>query len=1303
MKKIKTLFLIILVLILIAPALSLEVNSAWLEWRGETIEVVGERPQPPIIANLRFSLQEIEEVQRIVVDARELNIDIRSQNEFGYDSLEVLPRDCTLIDERYECIIRGVRVYLEESNPFIKFDVTTQDGEITPSTTELQLTIDNSKPEVVSIRKENCDENCMVAPNIAQKILIETTGSSTGFSRNNNVFFRVGNRYSAVSSCEDNICEGFITPSCTSGQTVNLQITANQGDPNQPSRDDAGIRLEGLRQQSFICDGVAPEITNFTILNEAGSEIVSTEDRPTIRLEIEDRIANQLIITANLESIGLNDTLKTTCTDKVDNTFVCTKSLDPIPSSGTYTIPITVQDNAGNVANKDIRISIRAIDDSEVNFWSVNEVILSASSINKRNLAYARDIFAEVELRANNPQITINTISLDETCTPLEGNRNYGVQGDIFGHRLVENADIGFISRFSVREYGENYVFRNRYENVSQLRFHCPVTITSKSPQRIYTHEEKYNYTVVINLRDEPGISGSIKQEIERVENNFNSFDDGVWGTFRRGVSMANTGCELASISSLVFQTLGITFAARETLLLPVVPGYQASLEAERELLQTQQQLKETMLEPVQTLCKYLTCQENPLEWLSNTAGVGSDAYEQLITQGPIADAMNSLVDFDSIGQTIRGGGSSLGHVIEQDAPSVSDVLNPYKSEYIAWASLCAPAIMHHQEEKMAIQCTYAECLSRGVGQLGMTVNDCKMQRDFSECVREWGSILDAFLPTAMIREYTGIITNILSDPVVLFGSGGLAVVCNAIPAGAGYGVCTSVRSSIALFEQITMEIQAWDGRLRSAQQLFNPQSICTGIFGNINQRNTYYEQLSRGRVGDIDSDLTDPMMPRTYSVELENGETKEMSCNFKACNIHDSDIRLVFTHNNISGANPQVGPENIIVFQGNTRRGYLNDIFTQNQDIINLPESEGTQTNGEESAEESGRGFFAEEEPRNVGGTSSEGSRTDTEGTTEDTNRDMSRIINEFRTIDELAEATVDIQAEFYRDVIQNPGVYGENTVAAAKNYMDSVSRLDLLLLDEKLEYDRIMNDPTSTDAEKKDATESLNELRQQRQELDNELIAAIQQDEFDEVFGFSNRGIQTAFGIARGLNTIKTLFRVDNFMSWSTIGLGFMDDFANFLETRIVRTEVYYCENKFLRSETSNSRPPMNFRTSSTAQLGAYMSGTITENPNPQEAGYIYFISGGIRAKQEGLEFTIELEDDRGIVRDITNQLFGRDTLLTRQNQVVALSTTGVLQYSSTRKYDRVCMVLKSGEITDYFDTVSSNTRICQRFIEE
>ena len=1319
MIKTKFLFLIMLVLILLAPALSNEVNSAWLEWRGERIEVVGERPQPPLIVNLRFMISEIENVSLIKVDARELNIDIRSQNDFGYASLEVLPRDCSSREQGFECLIRGIRVYTNESNPSLQFEVIKQGGEISSSSTQLQLTIDNSKPEVVSIGKENCEQNCMVAPNIAQKIIIKTQGSNTGFERNNNIFFRVGTRYSAVSSCEDGTCEGFITPSCTSGQMVNLQITANQGDPNQPSRDDAGIRLEGIREQGFICDGIAPQIKNVTVLNEAGSEIVTSADNLFVRFEIEDRIASRLQIRGLLDSIGIDEPVESTCTDKVDDVFICSVALQPITSSGSYTIPFSIIDNAGNLASTQVELNIRGIDERETNFWQVSDVSLSLNSLNKRNLAFSREVFAEVELRANNPQITINTISLGESCSPSEESSNYGSQGDIFSHRLVENADGGFISRFSIREYGNNIALDNRYEEINELRFNCPITITSKSPQRVYSYEETYNYTVRITLRDEPGLSTSIKKEIERVEKQFQDFEDGTWGKIKTVMDTVSAGCTGSQIMTGIFATMGITFSIEESLSQLMQPAtimtQEQRIERQR-FVQEQKEAYEKTTKPLEEMCQYLTCQKDPLELIS---GGAADWRDQALNLGGVLD--NKLVQ--KVDTTLRGSkpmGSFAtddksntktleGEDREERPDILASVLNPYKSPLIAWGTMCVPAILHHKEERLAIQCTYADCLHTGVGQFGMSVSDCRYQRDFSECLRTTSNLLDTFPVSALLREYSSIVQQAVSDPVLLFGTGGVALYCKYLAGNVfGYGPCITINNFAKMAEQITRLANM----IRNISTQFNTvfgdrRSVCQGIFSNINYRNDYYEFIRRGSIEDVPrGDFSDPFVESQRFWDGTNPESV-VTCYLDRCIHEGTGFTYIIPPATISVTsnepqNPTVG--DVLVYNGNSFIGQFRNTVRDPTPTPPPPSDTDGGTTPTPPTRDIDFNML-------IGG----GSTNNDDGSSEAAQAAPTTFFRvDPNAFDEkgnfIQRHMSKEQANKLADVVQagNPFNFPRNYWGYSDTGNDNLNA-EINRYEGKLHTNTIDINNAIKNENQEEVNRLINERREIMKNGARDISRKIQEAEIN--YSYSNHPWQSFFGLSRAMSGFKNLMGIDNFGDWRAKGYGafgrFMAGGVEAIDKYVTRAEIAICELRRTRSIASENKGNLNFRTNTHAQLGSYLQAQkiLTQHPTDGTQEYTYFISGGIRAKESDLGFKLILKDQRGIVRDITPEVYARSHLNTIQNQIVPLSTDGILQYKSNREYTQVCIEFLSA-YHRYFDvdrgTPNSNT-MCQKIVVE
>ncbi|MFT4311275.1 MAG: hypothetical protein ACMXX7_01465 [Candidatus Woesearchaeota archaeon] len=1331
MKKEVLLLLIVSIILISTPQINAQetvnVENAILEWAGQEIKIVGVRTDPFLIANLRFNLTTQANLENIAVDITSLNQQLTYQQEYSNKQAS-----CTKTDDKYECIVTGVRLYMEQSSDKI-IRIKSNEEEIATKT--LDITLDNSNPTVNSITTENChDGTCFISPGVTQRINIALSGSQAGFSLRNNIFLRIGTQQNiGVVNCEENECLAITTiQQCptTGGGQITARLEAN-------SRDDAGRRITNDYSTTLRCDPNPPQIQDVTITNQEGSQIIADSDTLRINMNIRETASRKLTIQVNSEMF--EETIEREC-ESSESEFICTIDIEQTKTTpGVHNLQIRVRDLAGNTATTNIQIPrIYEETDREIDFWNVQNVRLSSSSINIRNLAYTRQVYGQITLNTNQ-NVKIHDATA-RSCEPTH--ERYGEPGNIDSIRVINFDDQNLYVTFNVQEYGT--IDNNRYEDINRLEFSCLIDINSRTDTRIYSVPEQQNVTISISLRKDRTLDGFAREERQKVQEEFERERQNL-GRIIQNINTLKAACEIGNavmgMNAAMAAVSNIFSLAAGTI--SWVPGVgQSTVQAADGLEVTVESTSTATTGVMGTFmaaCKLVMCEESFTEQI----------FERLD-----ADIITDITQFRYL-DGIPGLGEIADYGLGYENPS--DILNPYRSEYVAWTQMCIPAILHHREERLLTKCEYADCLSHGIENMGMSVTECAYNKAYSDCLRTASNIVNAFPATAIVQEAGQVISGILRDPIAFIGFGS-AYICRALPPVFGliragcllHENVQSLTSSVGIVMGTVQVVVNLDQLLSTESRALNQ---CQAIFSAIEYRDTL-QRLSREDTARANTNLMDPEgFRRTFPPDSEN---PDMVCDGARCTLNRNGVRTTII--------PEVEDGELVYGETmiHTGRGfvkfddYVGRLFDDTSRLTGIGEG-GTVASfnpiedyrihiQDKKLQPSAEGlidFINENRPDIDPSIIVEDGQG---GFYIDLQRASGLVMQLADTINEAGSA----RQEFEREIEEQFTAIGTYTgrgdlkgvtSQSVKDYIDYQMnedfrkeqqkniRVQTILLGDfdtdidrvnrlKEEYNDCRNNIDTVESCIQKVDDSLKQIMRDNKELEKAVDQAIIEHEnnmakqyrraidiqrYDNLFGSTSRATRTAFGTARSVQAIRGWFgatepRWPGYMGAVGDAMEIAADFVD----RYTNLEHLACEVFLTRPEPSDGARLINYGAGSSITGGAYITGrmsSVTGIPDVQDK-YTYYITGGVSSvKREGLRFRIELRGDQ--TYDLTRDIIDNSYFEMETRRPIRIPQQNVLVYEDTRKFDEVCIVFLANDMTQYFDSASRDqTEICQRF---
>ena len=1306
----------LIIAIALAPAFAqanFTIENAKLTWASQDITHVNPNANPPITAILEFSY-EANEVQEAILDLTELNTDIRYSQ--GLESYRFGSSNCALSNNTVQCFSApfGLKPEISQPNIIIK---TINSQEVNQQKS-ISLSLHEQDIEVTQFTINDCEsDECFISSNVNADVKIRLDNSPAGYNRAN-IYYQIGDTNSYVGRCEGANCQGESRISCTNGETLRASVIDT---PSRiASRDDAGNRVTQYRSPvTYTCDNEPPIISNITIKTLEGRERISVLDPMLLELIIEDQYSDEFEIVIDN---GDEATENITATCQAD----CTLELPSAENRGRYDLTITVTDKAGNTITTSEELNVLGIDEGVPDFWEVQDIDLSTDIVNKDNLIFARDVYGSATLSANE-NVELFDVERAGTCTPSPNYTNRGEEGDIAEYKILQYDEDSNRIFFKFTIPSTTREEDGRFFNVNRLTFECPIDIYSSNQEYIFTLPEQKNVTINIGLEDGQNVGDEIRKRIERADRSIERYENFLQ-KFNVVKSTVGTLCEvnartkdIAAVQSAVSLAVGTANVVTGGML------SDADIDSQRAHKYAEES-KEKIQNVLDSTCQVWACDASlpPFDTIN-------EAYTGFWDSTPLIGADTAA-------------GDTLSNTFGMD--SMSQVLNPYSSPIIALAQGCAPAIAHHTEVYLGIQCAYNECLSHGTVNLGQTVSICNEQKSRSQCMF-WSEAISQSIPlNAFVTDAMQKVSNLMKDPVAFFGFGASAL-CGSltgsddfadyIEPATGVSLVTGPCGMLINFRQIQETAGA-------VQRLTEPLSVLISG-GSDNQcsrvRNLKDPQTHAWNLADDpqyeapgeynpEFGCTDGLCPTSRPglyIKVDNpGDYFDEESGFQGTDEIGGAIQL-YQRQEGGGSYEYLGSYDDI------NRGSSGTNSRENDDgwnFNNILDEDGETTEVGEEIQRRGMSSVSQTEVREGVAAyliSRENMKQEfiSSYPDDDVGKSQWNIIERQRRLEtrEEIDDLSDLQSTlgeledaqnklvFLQAQLLNEGPMGnyrgprnqERLQNEINELEQEIQREEESLQDSLSEINNAFRDDTGNKFTQEEIAEILDdEDRDLNTELTERLSkeyadvekATKQAQRLSAHFGGYANTMRTAWGTAGAVTALRSTFGVDTFFyenGWLGISPQFLDDAADFLS----KDFAGMCDTKKPLRDTSSGVTSAARSSGITGIAPGLTIGArkITQE-TPDGPKYTYYIVGGGQSDSEGLRYTVELDG-----QDLTMEIFGKEEL--ESGEIFGGEDTALLQ-EVAQNYQQICANLeRTSNLNNHFSTNIDNNRLCANIIEE
>lgn len=1316
-------------LIFASSANALLANNLSFSWMGSPIDYISYTHKMPVDISFSYTVEPADSnVTSVAIDASGINSDIRYNSNYAN-----LNAECTKINNSdYECIVRSKVLNIKTDTVNIPIKFNFEDG----SSTQLNLTktfqVDNTRPQVTFIGPESCIlGKCYVSSGKPNKIKIEMQDSTASFARKR-IAFKLGGQTGFVYNCSGTTCYGYVTPTCTNGQTMSVRIVSYSGSPSQ---DDAGNPLTGDISKNVICDSENPTIDNITISSSTGLDAITSKDNIIITVTAKESLSPTLNLSIDASSVNAGN-VSGTCV-KIDDTFKCTSAIkSAVNIPGKYSLGIKIEDAAGNSDAKTQSFKMLTATNDTTDLWSTSSSSVTQSNtiIQKDNLDFPRTIYAEIQLspKKRNP-ILLSVKTQGASCAPVESNRT-GHAGDLTDFTILsfDPQKNTIYTKFSLREKGS--ASGDRYGNLHELKYNCQLVLISKIGQVVYSTPELENFTIQLQLTNQNSLDGFISNEINSTLDNIQELDKSSAG-WRK---FANTVTPICSYFGYAQQT-GTTLTSLEGLLaaLQITRSVSVSLGAGADAINS------VTLGPtgktIKTLCDYATCQKTVLEGL----------------KAPMNNLLGPTVShiFDNAGQMVG----------KSDFVST---LDPYKSEWIAYATLCPDAIVYHKDIEKGIDCSYLKCLDEGVTDYGATLSSCSDQKNYATCVHDTGSTLNAIPGVSIIKDGLNFVSQTLSDPIHLLGVAA-PLACKLIPMG------TTLHAACNLPVTITTSLSFLKSSKALGTSRQTPADQCGPILDNMKKR-------------------TQPVGNAATEQPTIVGANKNIECYTGYCQIKGTDIRMAPAGEVDKKGEIKTG--SIAIYKGNQFQYVLDSAkltelnkIVENQALLQK-DNAGKEIPSGLSQDDFKNGL------NNIGGLKNikvdTSATTSTGGIVQDVTK-AQKILREYPILTKYGIYTISNGRVHYsgenalrflsdandvsNNYVKQMNKYADTDVyksmvaglVARKNYDDAVTSFSPIIENLKpaeSSFSTLLNYAEKKPGEKitpEDKTKiqaALEKTSIITEENSNQLLADVMQKlskkgatygdvfnkkeiknlktlskktkdaidkaqtkldkaakaqksaeadiatekTFEQYFGSWKDTFQTLFGVSNGITAIQELTG-SSFASqgWKESAIGGISRWFG----KIANYEQTMCESNIRQDRGVGQGTVLNEIGVGQFRSGAYISGRRSGFVNVKGVPphYDYFIEGSVNTVHDGLTFSIVLESSKNRDLDITYNVTGSNVPDVVKNVPYTFGGQRQFIFSSPKDYSRVCLKFNHN-LDEYFDVSTiKGKELCQTISSE
>jgi hypothetical protein len=596
-----------------------------------------------------------------------------------------------------------------------------------------RFNIDTVVPTLKTLGTASCTASCAVkqGENTIVAYFVEQ-----GSGMNPSTVFLLTPSPVQATSCEKDKCSFSVTlPANVKELTFSVQAGA---------KDYAGNSVGPTQPTKFVADNTAPVIEAVTTSFKSGTTITGPFE---LRVQVKEQ--TPFVGTAVLTGFtGEEKTVDLSC--KAD---LCTYRVVPELTTGTATAKITITDAAGNTVTQTTNFILAGVSHEKGDFWTVTGTAKPARLDKGTAKLFSKKIYIPLTYDGSD---AIRSYTAPPSCSFWNA-----------GEKVSLVVDVDLIGATSapviVLTMDPSVGALNILDDLTgDLKITCKVVTYSSSNGEFFEKGEEDEFSTTVKLVENPLITTQYKtlqqQSQERYDKGkaqLKTYQD----AYKLGLGLCTAMSVMRSAEATTDVVQGSTAGE------PLVGNQVATVARATSFSLSKAATALQDSDYGYKLCAAIACRDN-----------GFFNSKEKISQviSPLKNAK---------GQT----GTVFNTIAEASSGSADNFVDPYKSEYVAYASACLPAIVYHQQMKQSFLCQYNQCVKQQVV-AGVPISACAAQLSTQTCRYNAGSAFYAspLAPLQIIRD--NFIT-IVGSPYAFFGYIS-PLVCEAVPDNLQNALC---------------------------------------------------------------------------------------------------------------------------------------------------------------------------------------------------------------------------------------------------------------------------------------------------------------------------------------------------------------------------------------------------------------------------------------------------------------------------------------------------------------------------------
>ena len=1217
------------------------------ELTGEDVTYIN--PDVPKLVNLVFSFDRNAEFESISIETSEMNPS--STVEYGFVESQAEIR-CEENQSTYNCRVDPAELNLEGGTSF-NVTVTVEGEEVKSGEKEITFEADTENPRILDVSTQHCsDGTCYLSPRRENTVTAEMSETPSGYASsdiNVEVQFQ-GNTFPAF--CDGTVCEAPVQGfTCDDGEEEQMTVTGE---------DSAGNPVQEDKQVNVTCLASLPNVKDLAI-TPGNEELGFTNVDP---IEIQAVVGSPSSPTMDMavNATDLNgDISSSSCEPRTGSEeFECNTTINPeVPSAGTYSIPVTFSDAAGNEYREVKTVEIAEVVENvpedeegetlEGDIWEMTGYETDVDTLNARNMYHDRRIPVTFNLQ----QDSIDGLELADaeysgTCRNIHGDTN---RSDVNSIDVIDTDEDSIQTLVKLR--GSGNVQDNRYEEHNRIEYECEMSMTSRDGNKIYGTPTVSNVSFDFDIEVDDHITSNVVNQINRTENTIDR-QENYLKALKTSAALGESLCSMYQMAETGRAAWGYGHAALAGTNKALGGVLSGAVSSSRAGLESYGRATEKVGSKFKPVCEFMACQldiqRKVPEFLGNPGGVLGDMPDQLDEAVP---------------------GEGWG-----------GALDPYQSEVIAYGSACLPAITNHVIERREIQCQYHNCLNKQTNNMGIPEGICTAQKAQAQCVKTARSIENA-LPVVSIGNYfRNSIAQIIGNPeaaLLSLGELGFEQLCESGGSASQeiYGIC-----------------QGEQGRGRSSKLSDLLFDISTNVVGRI-------ESLSGSpRIGSSSGGQQVPKSACEQMTRLEQYSGIRQSL-FERRTISEGELQ------DLGGQT--INPGTLVELDGVTGQAVMgaSEIILSDKYYGKYPSKRDADSIGEIAWYNIKNGEFLGmgDEVRN---------REDFPDVNEQKMKEIRDDITEKLTNDierqsiaEIDEVTSEVSTQ------EEKIAQRKRNLAKLEQKQKGIEQIDQQMSEASSDAERqaleemkskLENDIDDLQEQTAEEVEpaDVEELDTGEIDISEEDLAELQARDPSPGYGEYARNFMDG---VRGFSQFKTTLEA---MTGADLDFFNTRDLANDIRSVSPLAEAA-CNTRIDpysfdgRTDDSGVSLEDNDGVSQDAigTSSVFLTGLKQEVPD----GYEYYVSFAVNSPDQNLDVQVQLEDGTD-VETITQDVLNSGETVTAPAGGSVGKTPEPAQLQRSKDYNRVCIkFLPDGSLSDYFDSTEAlnNNKFCQQVVEE